>query len=489
MTYRSMYSDHGNKDKLIRDIHRFGKTPLGEIGIEVEVEGTNLPQINSSWRKVHDGSLRGESAEYVLKTPAKREAVPKLLAALETALTADGVGVIDSNRTGVHIHLNFLRNTQEEVFKFITLYAIYEDLLVQFCGDDRVGNHFCLRMRDARELLKDLSRAAEVGDLFQIATDDNRYAALNIKALRTYGSLESRSMRGTVSADLLQTWINLLLRVKDASLTFATPFEIMTQFSSDGVRAFTERVFGDMMDLLTTDRDWENTVHEGMWQAQDIAGPYDHAVETYKPSDSKTKKNPYEELQQWTNTGTGTFTVPQGTYMRFDTAGPAAPSPPRPRPTSWMDEDGNIHQHHPVVTATDEEVLEEEFDEDEVEGFITAEEAPQEVAPPQQRWTGPTLTSHLRGRSTAMSNGTATTGHQRGDTITARLSDAFRLTSPTGVRRQHVKREFNLRTIPARIWYRFVIWELMHMGIAVTDEYNPVLTTAIERDLLSVEML
>ena len=43
----------------------------GEVGIEVEVEGRHLDfHGNENWRTDGDGSLRGNSCEYVLKAPA-----------------------------------------------------------------------------------------------------------------------------------------------------------------------------------------------------------------------------------------------------------------------------------------------------------------------------------------------------------------------------------------------------------------------------------
>lgn len=49
----------------------YGNKPQeGSYGIEIEVEGVNLPAVaNNVWTTTHDGSLRGESAEYVLKKP------------------------------------------------------------------------------------------------------------------------------------------------------------------------------------------------------------------------------------------------------------------------------------------------------------------------------------------------------------------------------------------------------------------------------------
>ena len=60
----------------------------GEIGIEVEVEGRGLPNAVTGWNVVPDGSLRGESAEYVLRQPVPRDKYEDTLNNLRDALSS-----------------------------------------------------------------------------------------------------------------------------------------------------------------------------------------------------------------------------------------------------------------------------------------------------------------------------------------------------------------------------------------------------------------
>src|SRR5574341_1811147 len=88
-----------------------------EIGIEVETEGNFLPNVVPSWNIKHDGSLRGNSKEYVLKAPCSRIKAKEKLDLLYDALKVNGID--DSKRCGVHIHLNVRNNTIEETFNIV----------------------------------------------------------------------------------------------------------------------------------------------------------------------------------------------------------------------------------------------------------------------------------------------------------------------------------------------------------------------------------
>ena len=50
------------------------KPAKGDIGVEIEVEGSSLPPGTMTWRRERDASLRGEeSGEYVLNRPVPYE--------------------------------------------------------------------------------------------------------------------------------------------------------------------------------------------------------------------------------------------------------------------------------------------------------------------------------------------------------------------------------------------------------------------------------
>lgn len=95
----------------------------GLLGVEVEVETLKgeLPRIHddlAAWNVTHDGSLRGESAEYVFKEPL-------------------------GPRASVHVHVNVLEMTKQQLDNFLYSYLLLEDVLMSFCGEGREGNRFC----------------------------------------------------------------------------------------------------------------------------------------------------------------------------------------------------------------------------------------------------------------------------------------------------------------------------------------------------------
>ena len=252
----------------------------GEVGLEIELEGPRVSRIESvGWRLEHDGSLRDEAVELVLRKPCKRADVHKYLNNVVSAVRAADAEVLDTGRAGVHVHVNVQDLEFHQLFNFICAYLILEDILIQFCGKYRVGNLFCLRARDAEALIDTLRETAREKDLNLTAGDQLRYAALNVSALKKYGSLEFRAMRSTVDPVVLQTWVDSLLAIKDWSMQFNDPQELVMQFSQVGP----ERIFQDTIckfGVFTYD---ENGMFDGVRQAQYLAFALkDWKVDTYQ---------------------------------------------------------------------------------------------------------------------------------------------------------------------------------------------------------------
>jgi hypothetical protein len=219
----------------------------GEVGIEIEMEGHRINQIQPDkyWHATHDGSLRGDSVEFVLKQPATRLGVPPRLAYLGNLLKKKEINFEDSGRAGVHVHVNCQDLQMREVYQFLTMYLIFENMLVHWCGEGRENNLFCLRTQDAPALLHTLRMVAKDHDWHFFATDEHRYASVNLKALTTYGSLEFRAMRSTNDMSQIQAWVNILLKIKDACLDYGGPHEIVEALSFESTRGFFDRILGD----------------------------------------------------------------------------------------------------------------------------------------------------------------------------------------------------------------------------------------------------
>lgn len=242
----------------------------GEVGIELEVEGTNLPDAIQGWNKVADGSLRGESCEYVLKQPVAREDVKKYLQRITKAYKDSKAKINFSNRTSTHIHINVQSFGFLHLFNMITIYLTLEELLVKFCGETREGNLFCLRAKDAEYLTISLETIINARNWGALSTNSLRYAAMNVAAVPKYGSLEFRAMKGTDDMALIEDWANILLAIKDAATQFASPVNIVETLSAEGEENFLNMVLGQYAERVHC-KGMAEMIMEGVRSAQDLA--------------------------------------------------------------------------------------------------------------------------------------------------------------------------------------------------------------------------
>lgn len=260
--------------KMYKALAKWGEVRYkdGDIGIEVEMEGRRLPlNLIPGWLTKPEGSLRGEGIEYVLAEPCAEEAVAPLLEILWSTFARNKSILSPSSRCSVHVHINVQRMTEVQLFNFITLYLIVEDALVNWCGDGRVGNLFCLRARDAEFVIDSLEETSVDGLWGRLHTNDLRYAALNCKALGDFGSLEFRSLRGTDDPELIKKWVSILLHLRNAALRYDFPNNILDGFSAGGEEAFCREVFGDHFEELFDYPTWREDVRSGMRRCQCIA--------------------------------------------------------------------------------------------------------------------------------------------------------------------------------------------------------------------------
>lgn len=256
----------------------------GDIGLEIEVEGNDLPhpEDNKFWRWEMDGSLRGESCEYVLKKPLDLDGVRSALNNLQVLYNKCGSKPTESFRAGVHVHINCQDLTLCELFNFMTLYTIFEGLFIKWCGPNREGNLFCLSSSDADyvlwELKNSLDSAAKNHNVNYFinliyAEDQIRYLSMNLAALGKYGSLEFRSMRSTPNLDLIFFWVSTLLNLREVAKTYNSPKDIMYEFSLAGAETLINRVLGkdNAVIFKEVSPDWRACLTAGVRNAQEIA--------------------------------------------------------------------------------------------------------------------------------------------------------------------------------------------------------------------------
>lgn len=260
------------QDKLVSELVNSNKEYTDHIGVEIEVElDKPLQEENytgAEWRVEHDGSLKGNGYEYVLRKPLPPAKAKKAVRDLLKRLKDAGYEVINNGRAGVHVHVNVGDLTVKQATNFTALTLTHEDLLANFCGEYRTGNLFCLRMRDAEYVIDKFTEALVREDLRILKTDAIRYAFLNFKALPQYGSLEFRGMRSDGDAEAICNWISLLCRLKEKSRNIDNPIQVVAEMSHREPEGFVADVMGDLAPLLPRYVGWEWEMLESIRRVQ-----------------------------------------------------------------------------------------------------------------------------------------------------------------------------------------------------------------------------
>lgn len=297
----------------------------GDFGIEIEAEGENMREVrNEFWKTEADGSLRGaypeSCAEFVLKKPIPHDKVGDAVQSLIDS--QPGATFEFSFRTSVHIHVNVQPLQYEQLLNMMYTYLLLEEPLTTYCGRERKGNRFCLRLADAEGMMDTLGQlfngtGKEIG---YIEGDAIRYSAMNIAALPKYGSLEFRAMRGNMDKEVITTWCKALYAIREYAKGKNNPMEIYEEFRKDPPSVFLKNVLGDVAPAFLYPRVIRD-VQRSFSLALDLPFQFRNAEERRKaqPEPPKAKKpkvvfdDPFAQP----------FAVPAGIVP------PRAPAPPR----------------------------------------------------------------------------------------------------------------------------------------------------------------
>lgn len=183
------------------------------IGLELETE--NCQRLNTDrwiegahrhqFRVDRDGSLRGSAYEFISNPMQSRHALP----ALQDFLTWAQFNEENySDRCSVHVHVNCTDMEMEQISNVALLYTVAEEIMFEFVGRHRESNIYCIPWSHCRahyDLIQYfLSRPAEQLKRW------NKYTALNLIPLSSYGTVEFRQMHGTADFGKLQQWINMI---------------------------------------------------------------------------------------------------------------------------------------------------------------------------------------------------------------------------------------------------------------------------------------
>lgn len=253
----------------------------GSYGIEIEAEGHFLPsgidpndsKLLKTWRIERDPSLKSglEAHEYVLRKPTSLQGCKAALDALKDSYDYHKSKVVETETSGVHVHMNVQEYTPKELFTLMTTYLVLEELLLTYCGEYREGNHFCLRARDAEGLVYELSQAALKRNLGGLNKEILRYGSLNVFSLFKYGSIEFRAMRGTGDLDAIYEWVEILDALKNGAKQFKTPYDVILSMSEHGEKNFLTTILGPKAKVYIKIKNYEQLIRNGAQLIQSLA--------------------------------------------------------------------------------------------------------------------------------------------------------------------------------------------------------------------------
>ena len=193
--------------------------PACAVGIELEVENCyefpTVPQ--HAWGTHTDNSLREHGVEFV-SVPLYGIQVYGALELLCNRMLPPHVKF--SQRTSVHVHIDVGGLTGEQLAQVVLVYLVFERSLYRYVGGGRDHNIFCIPLMDTASARNLVTAMKDPDQLINsdLASEESRYAGLNLAAIRKFGTLEFRHMYGTKNPDSIHEWINILLSIRRFAL-------------------------------------------------------------------------------------------------------------------------------------------------------------------------------------------------------------------------------------------------------------------------------
>lgn len=237
-------------------------TMEGIIGIEIEVENiTNPVPLAAYWDHKADGSLRNNGAEFV-SVPLHIKQIQLALEHLFDTLNASNNPDF-SNRTSVHIHVNCRDLTQNQLYNFILLYAIFEKHFYQIAGTRRMNSIFCVPLFRTNQLHKIETV------VYDLNPDWHKYCGLNLLPLyansvtQGYGTIEFRHLYGTNNILEILNWINDILCLRQAAIKMTTDDLLANIKNMNTTSSYMElyyQVFEHGRKILSNKKDFEECV-------------------------------------------------------------------------------------------------------------------------------------------------------------------------------------------------------------------------------------
>ena len=223
----------------------------GKYGVEIEVESNSTPFGNyltpKEWYTTEDGSLRNlYNVEYVLNGPKSYAKTVEAIENLQGFFEEIKAVNVPSIRTGVHVHLNVTDRTLTELSKIVAVYLTLERVLSKYCGEDRDGNLFCLRVCDCPSMALYISAAmSNASWMYSFNSEFHKYSALNLSTISKHGSIEFRTLKTPkVLTDIIE-WIDIIEAIEKYALSLENLYDIPYEISYYSFDVWAKKVLGD----------------------------------------------------------------------------------------------------------------------------------------------------------------------------------------------------------------------------------------------------
>lgn len=299
------------------------KNYVGDYGLELEMETVSevvypdgflvdnmkvyqnqkeydLPDtLTKEWRAITDGSLRNFGIEYIFRKPLKYDEAISALENFRESIKSIKF-IENSNSCSTHVHINFMKEDFLTLGNFITIWVLFENILVEYSGEHRRSNFFSLPTRAAEVLylnivtmFSKLSKKDPSGLSWSVNTC--KYGSINLATLAKLGSLEVRTFRGTTDMNIVIKWVSVLNNILEFSRKDTTPRAILRAYRDYGPDFLFDKIFGDYADDLRSciDCPVDEYIDNGLLYAGSIAD----SVRDWHSLDKifKTEMNPKED--------------------------------------------------------------------------------------------------------------------------------------------------------------------------------------------------
>lgn len=188
----------------------------GDVGVEIEVEGVNLPiRPFDVWSVKRDGSLKGEGYEYISKGAIKLENLRQSMVNLNNRFEKNEAVVNNAHRASVHIHVNVQKRNLNEVFGMLFAWSMAERVWMRLCGKTRESNLFCLPSSQSGHQIqfsKELLKCVETESWHNFPMK-GKYDALNTDPIILHGSVEFRTFPSSINPDDICEWAGWCTRM------------------------------------------------------------------------------------------------------------------------------------------------------------------------------------------------------------------------------------------------------------------------------------